>query len=50
MRFGWSITIRSMHDGRQPGVKLVGSDITCKRLREVDKTSILREVEHEKNH
>ena len=40
MRFGWSVTIRSMHDGLLFGVKCVGSDMICERFNELRVSSI----------
>ena len=39
-RLGWSVTMRSIHDGFLPGSKFVGSDMICNRFNEVDRSSI----------
>ena len=39
-KLGWSVTIRSMHDGFLPGSKLVGSEIIWVKFKEKNKSSI----------
>ena len=40
MRLGWSVKIRSIHEGFLPGSKFVGSEITWVRFKEVNRFSI----------
>ena len=40
IRKGWSVTMRSIHEGLQCGVKLVGSEMICERFSEEKRSSI----------